>query len=158
MQQHVAGDGRGSGVPSRTETSAPATRNSATMVDTAPPTARTSSQEWCSSTTCGSGAGTFHCPACLTDVQRCASDTATLKTKLQSFVSAYKDILDAGHTATGYSGTKATNPVLAGERSIRSALDQFARIAGSQVPGARGAYTTLGSVGVKLAANGTRSG
>lgn len=86
-----------------------------------------------------------------------ASDTSSLKNKLSSFVSAYNDIVNAGHTATGYSGTKATNPVLAGESSIRRSLDQLARIVSSAVPGTSGAYTTLSSVGIKLASNGTLS-
>lgn len=91
----------------------------------------------------------------VTSTVRVASDTTVLKAKIQGFVSAYNDIVNAGHTATGYSGTKATNPVLAGESSIRRALDQFARLVGSAVPGTSGAYTTLGSVGVKLGSNGT---
>ncbi len=86
---------------------------------------------------------------------RVSSDTTVLKQKIQGFVSAYNDIVNAGHTATGYSGTKAQNAVLAGESSIRRALDGFGRIVGGAVPGSSGAYTTLGSVGVKLAANGT---
>ncbi len=88
---------------------------------------------------------------------RVTSDTTALKQKLQGFVSAYNDIVNAGHTATGFSGTKAQNPVLAGETSIRRSLDSFGRLVATAVPGTTGAYTTLGSVGVKLAANGTLS-
>lgn len=91
----------------------------------------------------------------VTSTVRVSSDTTALKTKITGFVAAYNDIVNAGHTATGYSTTKATNPVLAGESSIRRALDGFARIMGGEVAGSSGAYTTLGSVGVKLALNGT---
>ena len=86
---------------------------------------------------------------------RVSSDTTVLKQKIQGFVSAFNDIANAVHTATGYSGTKAQNSVLAGETSMRRALDSFARILGGAVPGSTGAYTTLGSVGVKLSSSGT---
>jgi flagellar hook-associated protein 2 len=86
---------------------------------------------------------------------RVTSDTTTLKAKVQGFVSAFNDIVNAGHTATGYSTVKATNSVLAGESSIRRALDSFGRLMGGAIPGSSGAYTTLGSVGVKLGTNGT---
>lgn len=86
---------------------------------------------------------------------RVASDTTTLKTRIGSFVSAYNDIINAGHTATGYLGTKPSNTVLAGDPAIRRSLDSLARIVGSAVPGTTGAYNTLASVGVKLAQNGT---
>ncbi|MDB4943516.1 MAG: Flagellar hook-associated protein FliD [Labilithrix sp.] len=86
-----------------------------------------------------------------------ASDTSALKTKITGFVSAYNDIVNAGHSATGYSTIKATNAILQGETSIRRALDGFARIVGSAVPGTTGKYTTLGSVGMKLANDGTLS-
>ena len=86
---------------------------------------------------------------------RVSSDTTVLKQKIQGFVSAYNDIVNAGHTATGYSSTKAQNSVLAGEPSIRRALDSFARIMGGAVPGSGGAYTSLGAVGAKLTTNGT---
>ena len=88
---------------------------------------------------------------------RVSSDTTALKTKLNFFISSYNDIVNATHTATGYSTVKATNSVLAGDSSMRRALDGFARMVGSAVPGAGGSFSTLGSVGVKLGADGTLS-
>jgi flagellar hook-associated protein 2 len=88
---------------------------------------------------------------------RVASDTTALKQKLQFFVSSYNDLVNASHTATGYSGTKATNPVLAGEPAMRRSVDTLARLVSSAVPGATGAFTSLGSVGLTLSANGTLS-
>ncbi len=88
---------------------------------------------------------------------RVSSDTTALKTKLNGFIASYNDIVNATHTATGYSTVKATNSVLAGDSSMRRALDGFARMVGSAVPGASGSFATLGSVGVKLAADGTLS-
>lgn len=93
----------------------------------------------------------------VTSSLRVAPDTASLKQKLQFFVTSYNDLVNAGHTATGYSGVKASNPVLAGEPAIRRSLDGLSRLVASQIPGTTGAYTTLGSVGVTLSANGTLS-
>ncbi len=86
---------------------------------------------------------------------RVTSDTTALKTKLSALVASYNDVVNATHTATGYSTVKATNSVLAGDSSMRRALDTLARMVGSAVPGAAGAFNTLGSVGVKLGSDGT---
>lgn len=84
-----------------------------------------------------------------------ATDPSSLKTKLQAFVSAYNDVVNTGHNATGYGATKATNPVLSGDRAIRGSLDRLSPLVASSVSGASGAYTTLASVGIKLQNNGT---
>lgn len=88
---------------------------------------------------------------------RVASDTTALKQKLGFFVSSYNDLVNASHTATGYSGTKATNPVLAGDSAMRRTVDSLARIVSSAVPGASSTFTSLGAVGLTLASNGTLS-
>ena len=88
---------------------------------------------------------------------RVSSDTTALKTKLNGFIASYNDIVNATHTATGYSTVKAANSVLSGDSSMRRALDGFARMIGSAVPGATGSFNTLGSAGVKLGADGTLS-
>lgn len=90
----------------------------------------------------------------VTSTVRVSSDTTLLKTKISGFVSAYNDIVNASHSATGYGTVKASNSVLAGDSSLRRAADGFARIIGSAVPGASGLYTTVGSVGVTLGTNG----
>lgn len=84
-----------------------------------------------------------------------ATDPSALKTKVQAFVSAYNDVVNSGHSAAGYGATKATNPVLSGDRAIRGSLDRLSPIIASAVSGTSGAYTTLASVGIKLQNNGT---
>ena len=54
-----------------------------------------------------------------------------------------------------FSTVKATNSVLAGDSSMRRSLDTLARMVGSAVPGATGAFNTFGSVGIKLGSDGT---
>ena len=84
-----------------------------------------------------------------------ATDTTALKTKLNGFVSAFNDIANATHTATGYGSTKATNTFLQGNSTLRRAFDTITGLVANAVPGATGRYTTLGSVGIKLANDGT---
>jgi len=84
-----------------------------------------------------------------------ATDPAAIKTKVQAFVTAYNDVVTAGHTATGFGTTRAANSVLAGDWSFRSSLQRLSRIVSSDVPGTSGTYTTLASVGVRLTNDGT---
>lgn len=85
------------------------------------------------------------------------TDTSALKQKIQSFVSAYNDFVYTAHTASGFGTTKAANPVLAGDSAIRRALAGVHSIFGSVVAGSTGAYSTLGSVGMKVMSDGTIS-
>ncbi|MFO0630626.1 MAG: flagellar filament capping protein FliD [Polyangiales bacterium] len=84
-----------------------------------------------------------------------AGDSAALKTKIQTFVTAYNDVVAATKTATGFGSVKATNPVLAADRSMRGSQDRLRTILASAVAGTTGRYTTLGSVGVTLGNDGT---
>jgi flagellar hook-associated protein 2 len=84
-----------------------------------------------------------------------ATDGAAIRTKVNAFITAYNDVVTSGHTATGFGSQRATNPVLAGDRAIRGSLDRISRVLSSAVPGATGAYTTLGSAGIKLQNDGT---
>ena len=84
-----------------------------------------------------------------------SNDPAALKTKVQAFVTAYNDVVNAGHSATGFGTQRASNAELAGDRVMRGALDRISRIMSSAVPGATGRYTTLGSAGVSLQGDGT---
>lgn len=84
-----------------------------------------------------------------------ATDPSALKTKVQAFVSAYNDVVNSGHSAAGYGSSKATNPVLSGDRAIRGSLDRLSPLIASSVSGTSGAYTTLASVGIKLQNDGT---
>lgn len=85
------------------------------------------------------------------------SDTTKLEQNINTFISAYNAIVNAGHTATGYGSTAATNAVLQGDSTIRGSLDKLAGLAGGLIPGTTGKYQTLGSVGIKLGQDGTLS-
>ena len=84
-----------------------------------------------------------------------AGDSSGLQTEIQSFVSAYNDVINAGHTDSGFGSTAASNSILQGDSAIRSSLDQLGQLAGEQVAGTSGAYTTLGSIGLNLNTDGT---
>jgi flagellar hook-associated protein 2 len=86
-----------------------------------------------------------------------ASDPTGLTTKLQTFVSAYNSAVSAMHFATGYGSTTASNPELANDPAIRSAMDQITQVLDQIVPGSTGKYTTLGSVGLELQNDGSLS-
>ncbi|MGA7124211.1 MAG: flagellar filament capping protein FliD [Polyangiaceae bacterium] len=85
------------------------------------------------------------------------ADTTTMEQNVQAFVTAYNAVVSAGHTASGYGTQAASNPVLQGDQAIRSSLNQLGSLVGEAVPGASGAYNTLGSVGISLNTDGTLS-
>ena len=84
-----------------------------------------------------------------------SSDPAALKSKVQAFVTAYNDVVNAANSATGFGATKATNPVLAADRSIRGSMDRFRGILSASVAGTSGRYQSLGAAGVVLNNDGT---
>lgn len=84
-----------------------------------------------------------------------ASDPSAIQTKVQAFVSAYNAVVNNGHSIAGFGTQKASNLLLQGDHGVRSALDQLGSLMGQAVPGTTGAYTTLGSVGIALNADGT---
>jgi flagellar hook-associated protein 2 len=84
-----------------------------------------------------------------------SDDAAALKTKVQAFVTAYNDVVNASHTATGFGTQRASNTELAGDRVMRGSLDRLSRILNNNVPGTTGRYTTLASAGVSLQNDGT---
>lgn len=90
------------------------------------------------------------------DVQ-VSSDPGGLAKKIEAFVSAYNDVVNAGHSAAGYGSQKSSTPDLSGDGAIRSTLSQLAQIMYSPVSGTSGKYTTLASVGLKLKSDGTVS-
>jgi flagellar hook-associated protein 2 len=77
-----------------------------------------------------------------------SSDGDGLKKKVQAFVTAYNDIVNAGHYMAGFGTTKASVKELTGDSSIRSSLDKIGRLVSQTVPGTTGKYTTLGSIGI----------
>lgn len=86
-----------------------------------------------------------------------AGDSSSLKTKISSFVSAYNDIVNAGHTASGYGTTKASNSVLRADPAIRRSLDKIASVVTGLVPGSTGNYRSLSSIGISVNRDGIMS-
>ncbi len=84
-----------------------------------------------------------------------SSDTTALKAKVTTFINAYNDVINNGHTVAGFGGTKAANPVLAADSAIRGALHKMGGLVAAPIAGTTGAYTTLRSLGVKVGQDGT---
>lgn len=83
------------------------------------------------------------------------SDPGALATKIQSFVSAYNDMVASAHSIAGYGNTKASNSLLQSDSAVRSTLDRLSRVLGSSVAGSSGRYTTLSSAGLTSNSDGT---
>lgn len=83
------------------------------------------------------------------------SDPNALATKINNFVTAYNDVVKAGHTAAGWGDTAASNTILQGDASIRTMLDKISRVIGAPVTGTSGKYTTVMSVGLSSNRDGT---
>jgi flagellar hook-associated protein 2 len=81
------------------------------------------------------------------------SDPQGLETKLQAVVTAYNAVISQVNTAAGTSKAAASNPILAGDttlRSISSRLsDTLQNVFGT------GTYSMLGSIGLALQSDGT---
>jgi len=88
---------------------------------------------------------------------RTSGDSSSLKTKLTALVSAYNDIVNTGHTIAGYGSTKAANPVLAADSSVRRSLDRISSLVTGIVSGATGSYKSLATVGLSLSRDGLMS-
>ena len=84
-------------------------------------------------------------------------DTAAVVTKVQSFVSAYNSVVKAGHDAAGFGSAAASNSELAGDSTIRNALDRIAQVVYTPVSGTSGLYNSLGAVGLKTDMSGVMS-
>ncbi|MBS2020689.1 MAG: flagellar filament capping protein FliD [Deltaproteobacteria bacterium] len=84
-----------------------------------------------------------------------SSDPATLKTKITTFVNAYNDFVNTGHSAAGFGGTKAVNPTLAADSAVRTALNRVGFLMASAVPNTSGPYRTFASIGITGRRDGT---
>lgn len=84
-----------------------------------------------------------------------STDAAALKTKITSFVNAYNDFVNSGHSAAGFGGTKATNPTLTADSAVRTALHRIGSLMSSAVPNTSGAYRTFASIGISGRRDGT---
>lgn len=79
------------------------------------------------------------------------ADPAALRTKLESFVSAYNAVVSKVHQSAGFGTVKAQNPILAGDSTLRALTARLGSAVLGSVPGA----STLSSVGVSLTKDGT---
>ena len=86
-----------------------------------------------------------------------ASDPSTLETSIQAFVTAYNNVISAGHTDAGYGSTTATNTLLTGDQGIRTSLSQLSTLVTSSVAGTDPNYSDLSSAGVTFNSDGTLS-
>ena len=80
------------------------------------------------------------------------NDPEGLKTKLNSVVSAYNAVVDMVHTVSGFGTVKAQVQDLAGDSLLRTLSGRMSGAIGTSV--GTGAYTTLGSIGMKLDTSG----
>jgi flagellar hook-associated protein 2 len=88
---------------------------------------------------------------------RVGTDPAALTAKIQSFVTAYNDVVSAGQSAIGYGSLKPTNSELAGDTAIRTSLDRVSALLPRPIAGTIGKYTSLASVGVSVSRDGKLS-
>jgi flagellar hook-associated protein 2 len=86
-----------------------------------------------------------------------ASSPTAIETQIQSFVTAYNNVISAGHTDAGYGTTAASSTLLAGDQGIETSLNQLATLVTSSVSGADANYTDLSTAGLTLNSNGTLS-
>lgn len=84
------------------------------------------------------------------------TDTAALRTKLQSLADAYNAVVKRSHEVAGHGTQKATNPMLAGDSALRGVTSSLSRTVLETRTDA-GTYQTLGSIGMKLERDGTMS-
>lgn len=87
------------------------------------------------------------------------SDSSALKVKLSNFVSAYNDIVNSAHSATGYGTSKASNSVLAADSAMRRSLDKVTSLVTGQVAGTSSIspFRSLSAVGLSTSKDGTLS-
>lgn len=76
------------------------------------------------------------------------SSDALVHTNLSNFISAYNDVVSAGHAAAGFGSQAAAAPEIANDTAITSSLDQVSSVIDSSVSGPS-TYTTLASIGVQ---------
>ncbi len=81
------------------------------------------------------------------------TDPDGLKSKLDDVVNAYNAVVNKVHQAAGFGTQTATNPVLAGDSTLRTVLGRLTSSLGSLV--GSGKYQTASSVGLSSNSDGT---
>lgn len=81
------------------------------------------------------------------------SDTSSIKTKINTFVTAYNNAVSLMSSQTSYSASSKTSGPLNGESSVQSIQSQLRSIVGSTV-GAIAGFSRLSDVGFQIASTG----
>jgi flagellar hook-associated protein 2 len=83
------------------------------------------------------------------------SDATSLKTKLQTVVDTYNAVIKKVHGVAGYGSTAASNAMLAGDSTLRQLTTKMSSVLMSTVDSGNAAYSTLRSLGMSQASDGT---
>lgn len=83
------------------------------------------------------------------------SDASSVKTKVQSFIDAYNAVVKKVHTTSGYGSTAASETLLAGNSTLRSLTTTMSNTIRTPVNSGNSAYSTLYSLGIGTASDGT---
>jgi flagellar hook-associated protein 2 len=85
-----------------------------------------------------------------------AGDSTSLQTKVSAVVSAYNNVVNTIHNLAGYGTTKATDPTLAADSTLRTVANSLSSLVGG-LGQASGSYRTLADIGINLNRDGTLS-
>lgn len=83
-----------------------------------------------------------------------ANDPTALATKIQSFVTAFNNMVSNAHFTAGYGTLKASDTALAGDGTMRSVLDRLQGIMSNTVAGGT-TFKSLAAVGLHLQSDGS---
>ena len=86
-----------------------------------------------------------------------SKNTSTVKSNVESFVKAYNDLNGTLKKLTGYDADTKSGGALQGDSTAQSVQAQVRRMMTSSISGLSGNLTTLGSVGISFAKDGTLS-
>ncbi len=84
-----------------------------------------------------------------------ATDTATIKTNIESFVSNYSSLITFMNGVTAFDSKAGTVGILLGDATIRSLSNQIRTQINETVTGISGQYTTLVDLGITSKSDGT---
>jgi flagellar hook-associated protein 2 len=83
-----------------------------------------------------------------------AGDSTALQTKVTAMVNAYNSVISSIHGLSGFGTTKASDPTLAADSTLRTVNDRLTALVGG-LGQATGTYRTLADVGINLNQDGT---
>jgi flagellar hook-associated protein 2 len=84
-------------------------------------------------------------------------DPDGLKTKLDSFVTAYNDVMKVMNTEFAYSGTQKSAGSLSGDSTLRTAQTELRGLMTQDLTGITSSFSSLGSLGIAVQRDGTIS-